>query len=64
GVRWIVDWKSSSHSGGGLEQFLDSEVERYTPQLRKYGAVVKQLEVRPQKLVLYFPMHQAMREVV
>ena len=64
GVRWIVDWKSSSHSGGGLEQFLDSEVERYTPQLRQYGAVVKQLEVRPQKLVLYFPMHQAMREVV
>lgn len=63
GVRWIVDWKSSSHSGGGLEQFLDEEVERYTPQLQKYGAVLRQMEDRPQKLVLYFPMHQMMREV-
>ncbi len=63
GVRWIVDWKSSSHSGGGLEQFLDSEVERYTPQLQRYGAVLRQMENRPQKLVLYFPMHQVMREV-
>lgn len=63
GVRWIVDWKSSHHSGGGLEQFLDEEVARYTPQLQRYGAVLEQMESRPQKLVLYFPMHQLMREV-
>jgi hypothetical protein len=46
-----------------LEQFLDEEVVRYAPQLRKYAAVLKQLEQRPQKLVLYFPMHQQVREV-
>ena len=63
GVRWIIDWKSSSHSGGGLEQFLDEEEVRYGPQLRKYAAVLKKLEQRPQKLVLYFPMHQQVREV-
>ena len=63
GVRWIVDWKSSQHSGGGLQQFLDEEVARYTPQLQRYGAVLQQMESRPQKLVLYFPMHQVMREV-
>ena len=64
GVRWIVDWKSSSHSGGGLEAFLDEEVLRYTPQLQRYGEVLRLLEDRPQKLVLYFPMHQVVREVI
>lgn len=64
GVRWIVDWKSSSHQGGGLEAFLQQEVARYTPQLQRYGAVLAQLESRPQRRVLYFPMHQQMCEVV
>lgn len=63
GVRWIVDWKTSSHGGGNLEGFLDEEVVRYTSQLKRYGSVLKQMESRPQKLVLYFPMHQAVREV-
>ncbi len=63
GTRWIVDWKTSSHSGGDLEGFLDEEVARYTPQLQRYGEVLRQMEDRPQKLVLYFPMHQITREV-
>jgi ATP-dependent helicase/nuclease subunit A len=63
GVRWIIDWKTSSHGGGGLEQFLDEEVARYTPQLQRYGEVLQQMESRPQKRVLYFPLHQLMREV-
>ena len=63
GTRWIVDWKTSSHSGGDLDGFLDEEVARYTPQLQRYGEVLRQMEQRPQRLVLYFPMHQAMREV-
>ncbi|MBC8520128.1 MAG: UvrD-helicase domain-containing protein [Gammaproteobacteria bacterium] len=63
GVRWIVDWKTSSHSGGNLDGFLDEEVARYTPQLQRYGKVLQQMEDRPQKLVLYFPMHQVVRVV-
>ncbi len=63
GVRWIVDWKSSSHTGGDLETFLDREVERYREQLERYGAVLRLLEDRPQRRVLYFLMHQIMREV-
>ena len=23
GVRWVVDYKTSAHEGGGLEEFLD-----------------------------------------
>lgn len=63
GVRWIVDWKSSSHGGGDLEGFLDEEVARYTPQLQRYGEVLRQMEARPQRLVLYFPLLQVQREI-
>ena len=30
GVRWIVDWKTSSHEGGDREAFLDNELARAT----------------------------------
>jgi ATP-dependent exoDNAse (exonuclease V) beta subunit len=63
GVRWIVDWKTSSHEGQGADEFLDQEAERYTAQLQNYARVLSKLERRPQKLVLYFPLMQAQREV-
>jgi ATP-dependent exoDNAse (exonuclease V) beta subunit len=62
GTRWIIDYKASRHSGGGLGTFLDSEVERYQPQLNDYAAIMKQLDDRPIKLALYFPLLQAWRE--
>ena len=37
GKRWIVDFKTSQHEGGDLDAFLDSEVERYRPQLERYA---------------------------
>ena len=39
GVRWIVDYKTSSHEGAGLDEFLDREQERYRPQLERYAAL-------------------------
>src|SRR5690606_22377157 len=33
GTRWIVDYKTGVHAGGGLEEFVAREVERYAPQL-------------------------------
>jgi ATP-dependent exoDNAse (exonuclease V) beta subunit len=62
GVRWIVDFKTSSHSGGGLDAFLDQEQERYRAQLEKYAAVLKSLDPRPVKLGLYFPLLGGWRE--
>ncbi|MDH5633546.1 MAG: UvrD-helicase domain-containing protein [Gammaproteobacteria bacterium] len=62
GVRWIIDYKASSHSGGGLDEFLDREVDRYREQLDDYARIMKQLEDRPVKLALYFPLLQAWRE--
>jgi len=62
GVRWIVDFKTGPHSGGGVEEFLDREQERYRGQLEKYAAVLKNLDSRPVKLGLYFPLLGGWRE--
>lgn len=62
GARWIIDYKASRHSGGGLNEFLDREKERYETQLNDYAAIMKQLDDRPIKLALYFPLLQAWRE--
>jgi len=63
GTRWIVDWKTSAHEGGDRAAFLDNELARYTPQLRRYGHVLSLLDPRPQKIGLYFPLLDAWREL-
>jgi ATP-dependent helicase/nuclease subunit A len=62
GVRWIIDYKTSQHIGGGLEEFLDREVERYRFQLQRYAALAKGLGPEPVRLGLYFPLMGAWRE--
>jgi ATP-dependent exoDNAse (exonuclease V) beta subunit len=62
GVRWIVDFKTSTHSGGGLDEFLDREQERYRGQLERYAAVLLKLDSRPIRLGLYFPLLGGWRE--
>jgi ATP-dependent exoDNAse (exonuclease V) beta subunit len=56
GVRWIVDFKTGRHEGGGVEAFLAREVERYRGQLERYARVVRALDARPIKLALYYPL--------
>jgi ATP-dependent exoDNAse (exonuclease V) beta subunit len=63
GTRWIVDWKTSAHEGGDREAFLDNELARYTPQLKRYSEVMSLLDARPQKIGLYFPLLDAWREL-
>ena len=62
GVRWVIDYKTSQHMGGGLEEFLDREVERYRPQLQRYARLAKRLGPEPVRLGLYFPLMRAWRE--
>lgn len=61
GTRWIIDYKTSRHEGGGVEAFLDTEVERYRPQLERYAAGMAQVDPRPLRVGLYFPMLRAFR---
>jgi ATP-dependent exoDNAse (exonuclease V) beta subunit len=62
GVRWVIDYKTSQHVGGGLELFLDREVERYRGQLERYGHLARRLGPQPIRLGLYFPLMRAWRE--
>jgi ATP-dependent exoDNAse (exonuclease V) beta subunit len=62
GVRWVIDYKTSQHQGGGLDEFLDREVERYRPQLHRYAMLARKLGPEPVRLGLYFPLMQAWRE--
>jgi ATP-dependent exoDNAse (exonuclease V) beta subunit len=62
GVRWVIDYKTSRHVGGGLEEFLDREVERYRAQLQRYALLAQKLGPEPVRLGLYFPLMREWRE--
>jgi ATP-dependent helicase/nuclease subunit A len=62
GVRWVIDYKTSQHVGGGLAEFLDREVERYRSQLQRYALLAGRLGPEPVRLGLYFPLMRAWRE--
>ena len=63
GTRWIVDYKTSSHEGAGVESFLDTERERYRGQLQRYQRLFAALEGCPVRMGLYFPLLGGWREV-
>jgi ATP-dependent helicase/nuclease subunit A len=63
GTRWVIDYKTSPHEGGALEQFLDQEILRYRPQLEDYVALARALGREPVRGALYFPLLGAFREL-
>ncbi len=63
GTRWIIDFKTSSHEGGGRETFLQSEVERYRNQMDRYAKLMRAWQPQPVKTALYFPLMGEWREV-
>ena len=56
GRRWIIDYKTSTHEGGRLEDFLEEERRRYAAQLERYARAVATIEDRPVSVGLYFPL--------
>ena len=63
GTHWIVDYKTSSHEGGNLAQFLQAEAERYQPQLARYAALYGAYSGANVRCALYFPLLQEFQEV-
>ena len=63
GTRWVIDFKTSGHQGGGVEEFLDREMQRYAAQLRKYVELARGLGPHPVRAALYFPLLGAFREL-
>ena len=62
GVRWIIDFKTSDHAGGGIDEFLDNEKRRYLRQLERYALLLQAMDTRPVSLGLYFPLLGGWRE--
>jgi len=62
GVRWIVDFKLSRHEGADAGAFLDRERERYRAQLETYAHVMREVDRRPIRVGLYFPLVPGWRE--
>jgi ATP-dependent exoDNAse (exonuclease V) beta subunit len=62
GTRWVIDYKTSEHAGGGREAFLDLQVERYRTQLERYAVLARRLGPEPVRVALYFPLLRAWRE--
>ena len=63
GIRWVIDFKTSRHEGGGLDAFLTQELERYRSQLETYVALARGLGPNPVRAGLYFPLLGAFREL-
>ena len=63
GTRWIIDYKTSTHEGGALEEFLAAEEQRYAAQLERYASAVRRLGVERVRTALYFPLLGAWREL-
>ena len=57
GVKWVVDYKTSEHEGGGMEAFLDQQRVRYAAQLDGYARALGGASRG-----LYFPLHKGWRE--
>ena len=63
GIRWIIDYKTSSHEGSALADFLDREKMRYQHQLEHYAELMRQIDTRHTiKLGIYFPLMRGWRE--
>jgi ATP-dependent exoDNAse (exonuclease V) beta subunit len=62
GTRWVVDYKTSVHAGGGLAEFLAREMDRYAEQLQLYLTLAARLGPEPVRAALYFPWLREFRE--
>ena len=63
GTHWIIDYKTSSHEGSNLSEFIETECERYRPQLKKYTSIYSKWSGKKVKCALYFPLLEKFIEV-
>jgi len=63
GIRWVIDYKTSSHEGADPETFLQRQLERYRAQLTSHSQLAHALGPEPVRAALYLPLLGAFREL-
>lgn len=63
GQRWVIDYKTSTHEGGAIKEFIEREAERYGPQMQRYATLASRIDGSPVRVALYFPLLGAFREL-
>lgn len=63
GTRWIVDFKIHLRSMSDRESFLSEAKQRHHAQLNHYAKLMYQLDDRPVRLGLYFPLQREWIEI-
>ncbi len=56
GVRWIIDYKTSSPTSQETQAFIDAEVTSYRDQLETYGKLFQAMGAQKVQMALYFPL--------
>ena len=56
GTRWIIDYKTSTHEGGGRGVFLAEQKRRYESQLGLYARLLEDAGDTRVAVGLYFPL--------
>jgi ATP-dependent exoDNAse (exonuclease V) beta subunit len=63
GIRWVIDYKTSTHEGADTEAFLKQQLERYRAQLTSNSLLARALGPQPVRSALYLPLLGAFREL-
>jgi ATP-dependent helicase/nuclease subunit A len=63
GQRWVIDYKTSTHEGGAVREFIDREAERYRPQMLRYATLAQRIDGVAVRMALYFPLLGVFREL-
>jgi ATP-dependent exoDNAse (exonuclease V) beta subunit len=54
---WIIDFKTTPHNGTSIDEFLNSEREKYTSQMEFYAQIMRgALQPKELRLGLYYPL--------
>ncbi len=61
--HWLIDYKTGTHQGSGIEEFLNEEVIRYKEQLEKYATIYRNYCGTTPKVGLYYPNLKILQHV-
>ncbi|MDR1057213.1 MAG: UvrD-helicase domain-containing protein [Coxiellaceae bacterium] len=65
GYRWIIDYKTSKPGSKNIQEFLQIEKIKHTPQLLQYAKIMRAFDPnKPIKLGLYYPRFSGWLEII